>query len=307
MKKYSMRPATPRDVEAVCALIAAQNMHDFGDALITTQGLQRRWENMRFDLQTCMAYTEGTLEAYGELRDGAAPFIYLADRNNVDLAFQLLMLLEESAKRNGVTELFAQVSERNRTLLDLFLLNGYHSNLSFLIMEMALDEPPTDPRWTKGIQVRTFVAGQDEQGTFLADEESGEDKGYHQALDFEAWSRRMELGGERFDPGLWFLACEADEIAGVALNYYDPESETGWVDHLGVRRPWRRRGIGKALLLHTFGEFYRRGIRRAKLSVDSASLTDAQRLFEGAGMKTIQQYHIYRKALETQSDLERVG
>jgi mycothiol synthase len=295
-----MRPATTRDAEAVCALIAAQNMHDFGDALITTDGLKKRWQTMRFDLQTCMAYNGGTLEAYGELRDGTAPFIYLADRNNVDLAFQVLMLLEEFAKRSGVTELISQVSERNRTLIDLFLLNGYHSNLSFLLMEMTLHEPPADPLWAKGIQVRTFVPTQDEQATFLADEESGEDKGYHLPLDFEAWSKRMELGAERFDPGLWFLACDGDEIAGVALNYYDRESETGWVDHLGVRRPWRRRGIGKALLLHTFGEFYRRGIRRVRLSVDSASLTDAQRLYESAGMKTIQQYHIYRKSLEMQ-------
>jgi mycothiol synthase len=300
MKKYSMRPATTRDAEAVCALIAAQNMHDFGDALITTDGLKKRWQTMRFDLQTCMAYNGGTLEAYGELRDGTAPFIYLADRNNVDLAFQVLMLLEEFAKRSGVTELISQVSERNRTLIDLFLLNGYHSNLSFLLMEMTLHEPPADPLWAKGIQVRTFVPTQDEQATFLADEESGEDKGYHLPLDFEAWSKRMELGAERFDPGLWFLACDGDEIAGVALNYYDRESETGWVDHLGVRRAWRRRGIGKALLLHTFGEFYRRGIRRVRLSVDSASLTDAQRLYESAGMKTIQQYHIYRKSLEMQ-------
>lgn len=300
MKKYSMRPATPRDAEAVCALIAAQNIHDFGDAFITTDALQRRWQNMRFDLQTCMAYNEGALEAYAELRDGDAPFIYLADRNNVDLAFQLLMLLEDFAKRNRVTELIAQVSERNRTLLDLFLLNGYHSNLSFLIMEMSLDQAPAEPRFPKGIQVRTFVPNQDEQPTYLADEESGEDKGYHQALDFEAWCTRMELGGERFDPGLWFLACEGDEIAGVALNYYDAKSETGWVDHLGVRRPWRRRGIGKALLLHSFGEFYRRGIQRVKLSVDSKSLTDAQHLYEKAGMKTVQQYHIYRKALDVQ-------
>ena len=298
MKKYSMRPATTRDVEAVCALIASQNTHDFGEAFISTEALQRRWQTMRLDLQTCMAYTGGTLEAYGELRDGDSPFIYVSDLSNVDLAFEVLMVLEDSAKRSKVHELITHVSDRNRTLLDLFLLNGYHSNLSFLIMELILDEPPVVPQWAKGIQVRTFVPNQDERATYLADEESGEDKGYHQPLDFEAWSRRMELHGERFDPGLWFLACEGEEVAGVSLNYYDRQSDTGWVDHLGVRRPWRRRGIGTALLFHTYGEFYRRGIKRIKLSVDSKSLTDAQHLYESSGMNTVQQYHIYRKALE---------
>jgi len=102
---------------------------------------------------------------------------------------------------------------------------------------------------------------------------------------------------ETFDPGLWFLACQENELVGVALNLYNKETDTGWVDHLSVRRAWRRKGIGKALLLHSFGEFYRRGIRQLKLSVDSKSLTNAPRLYESVGMKTIQQYHIYTKEI----------
>jgi ribosomal protein S18 acetylase RimI-like enzyme len=83
----------------------------------------------------------------------------------------------------------------------------------------------------------------------------------------------------------------------VALNVFVKESNTGWVDHLSVRQAWRKRGIGKALLLHSFAEFYRRGIQHIKLSVDSKSLTNAPRLYESVGMKTVQQYHIYRKVI----------
>jgi len=42
---------------------------------------------------------------------------------------------------------------------------------------------------------------------------------------------------------------------------------------------------------------YRRGIPKIKLSVDSKSLTHAPRLYESVGMKTVQQYHIYRKEI----------
>lgn len=300
MKKYSVRPATPRDLEAVYALIAAQNLNDFGDAIITMDSLHGRWQNIRFEEQTCMAYADGELEGYAELRDGDSPFIYLADKNNIDLGFQLLMVLEDFAKDNRVLELSTQISARNPTLLELFLLNGYHSSLSFLIMEMMMTEPPPAPEWVEGIQVRSFIPGQDEQATFRADEEAAEDKGYHQPLDFAGWSRRMGLGSERFDPGLWFLACDNDDIAGVALNYHDRRSDTGWVDHLGVRRAWRKKGIGKALLLHTFGAFYRRGVNHIKLSVDSKSLTSAPHLYESVGMKTIHEYHIFRKELSVQ-------
>jgi len=66
---------------------------------------------------------------------------------------------------------------------------------------------------------------------------------------------------------------------------------------LSVRQDWRQRGIGKSLLLHSFGEFYQRGIHKIKLSVDSKSLTNAPRLYESVGMRTVQQYHIYRKVI----------
>ena len=300
MKKYSVRPATLRDIEAVYALIAAQNINDFGEAIITTDSLQRRWQNIRLETQTCMAYAGGELEGYAELRDGDSPFIYLADKNNIDLGFQLLMVLEDIAKSNKVAELFTQVSTKNQTLSELFLLNGYHSNLSFLIMELVMNEAPAIPDWPDGIEVRTFIPNQDEQATFRTDEEAAEDKGYHQPLDFAGWSKRMGLGLERFDPTLWFLACDGNEIAGAALNYYDQKSDTGWVDHLGVRRAWRNKGIGKALLLQALGEFHRRGIQRIKLTVDSKSLTNAPRLYESVGMKTIHEYHIYKKELPVQ-------
>lgn len=297
MKKYSVRPATLGDLEAVYALIAAQNLNDFGDVLISMDGLQQRWQNIHFETQTCMAYTDGELEGYAELRDGDSPLIYLADKNNIDLGFQLLMVLEDFAKNNKITKLFAQVSTRNQTLQELFLLNGYHSNLSFVIMELVMNEQQGTPAWPDGIQARTFIPNQDEQAAFRADEEAAQDKGYHTPLDFEAWAKRMGLNIERFDPSLWFLAWDGNEIAGVALNYYDRRSDTGWIDHLGVRRAWRNKGIGKALLLHSFAEFYRRGIRHIKLSVDAKSLTNAPRLYESVGMRRIHEYHIYKKEL----------
>jgi ribosomal protein S18 acetylase RimI-like enzyme len=110
----------------------------------------------------------------------------------------------------------------------------------------------------------------------------------------------MGIDQQSFDPSLWFLACErgSSEIAGVALNQYAKESNIGWVDHLSVRRAWRNRGIGKALLLHSLREFYLRNIRHMKLSVDSKSLTNAQLLYERVGMKTTQQYHIYHKEID---------
>ena len=64
-----------------------------------------------------------------------------------------------------------------------------------------------------------------------------------------------------------------------------------------MSRPWRKRGIGLALLRHSFNEFYRRGRRKVGLGVDAQSLTGALRLYEGAGMHIHQTFDQYEKEL----------
>jgi len=299
MNKYSVRPARFSDLDAVHELIAQQNVSDYGNAMRTVADLQKSWQDIDLENDTCTAFAEGRLAGYAELLDNDSPFIYLADRGNVDLAFQLLTILEHKAadRKKGTVNLFTRVSEKNNTLLQLFASNGYKSNLSFQIMELVMQEMPPAAQWAEGISVRTFIKGQDEQVTYQTDEEAAKDKGYHDPLSYEAWVKRMKLDKESFDPSLWFLAYEGNDIAGAALNLFAKESGTGWVDHLSVRPGWRRRGIGKALLLHTFREFYLRSIHTIKLSVDSKSLTNAPHLYESVGMQTVQQYHIYRKEI----------
>lgn len=300
MKKYSVRPAVMKDIGAVYDLIAKQKMIDFGSAMISLEDLQKRWEKADLEDDTLAAFAEGELAGYAELLDDDTPLIYLAGRNNLDLGFQLLSLLEQkaAARARGTVELVTQISERNQPLLQLFASNGYKSNLSFIIMELTLDEPPIPPQWTEGIHVRTFITGQDEQATYYTDEEASKDKGYHAPLNYEGWVKRMGMDSETFDPDIWFLACDGDNVVGVALNAHDHDPDTVWVDHLSVLRDWRKKGIGKALLLHSFGEIYKRGLRTVKLSVDSKSLTNAPHLYESVGMRTIQQYHIYKKEVQ---------
>jgi GNAT superfamily N-acetyltransferase len=300
MKRYFVRPAKASDLEAVYELIAKQNTVDYGNALRTVDDLRKSWETINIEDVTCTAHADGNLAGYAELLEGDSIYVYLAERGNVDLAFQLLNILEDKAvtHKTETVKLFTKISEKNNTLLQLFASNGYRSNLSFLMMELVMDAPPPAAQWPEGIAVRTFVTDLDEQATYQVDEEAAEDKGYHTPLSYEDWVTRMRINKESFDPSLWFLALEANEIAGVALNIYSKESNTGWVDHLSVRRAWRKRGIGRALLLHSLGEFYRRGVNHVKLNVDSKSLTNAPRLYEQVGMRTIQQYHIYTKEIE---------
>jgi ribosomal protein S18 acetylase RimI-like enzyme len=293
-------------VEAVASLIAAQNQADYGHPLYTADDLRALWQSSKLDLAHdtwVLVAPDGSHAGYAALQDGFA-LIYLADRQPAEaLGAHLLNAVEARARSLALDVLRTRLGDSKPGLRRAFESAGYVLRLSFLMMEIEMDTPPAPPQWADGLTVRTFVRGRDEQATYLADEAASQDKGYSEPMTFEAWAERMGLNGSSFDSSLWHLACEGQEVVGVSLTAYSKETHEGWVNHLGVRRAWRRQGAGLALLLHSFGEFYRRGVRKVKLSVDSQSLTNAPRLYERAGMRTVQQYHIYRKNLIPPDDV----
>lgn len=305
MEGFSFRPASFDDINLIHQLVTQQNILDFGDPLRTVADIERIWNGPTFDLETdsLLAISpNGQAAGYAEIRDREDCFVYLSkDYQSIDLSNHLLRFLEQRARAQKVgtsaVELWGQVGFRNQTLVDTFEANGFTSDISFLIMEIEMSEKPPASPWPDGIQVRAFVKNKDEEVTYQTDEEAAKDKGYHAPLSFKKWTARMGMDKKSFDPSIWFLACEQAEVAGVALNVLNQETQVGWVDHLSVRRDWRHKGIGKALLLHSFSEFFERGIRTIKLSVDSKSLTNAPRLYESVGMKTVQKYHVYKKAI----------
>ncbi|MBA2289143.1 MAG: GNAT family N-acetyltransferase [Chloroflexia bacterium] len=156
-----------------------------------------------------------------------------------------------------------------------------------------MNEIPPSPAWPDGIEVQTLVAGEGERLFYSTLEEAISDHWGHVPTSFVSWkNRRMRHG---FDPGVWFLAVADSEPAGAAICSIS--ENIGWVDSLGVRRPWCKRGVGLALLQHAVGEFRRRGLQRVALGVDAASPTGATRLYERAGLTVAQQHATYAKEL----------
>ena len=112
---------------------------------------------------------------------------------------------------------------------------------------------------------------------------------------------------EKFDSTLYFLALDGDEVAGVSLCYpsADDDPDMGWVGSLGVRRPWRRTGLGLALLQRSFREFHQRGRHKVGLGVDAQNLTGATRLYTKAGMRPdpLWQTSVFEKELRAGKEL----
>jgi GNAT superfamily N-acetyltransferase len=152
------------------------------------------------------------------------------------------------------------------------------------------------PAWPDGIAVRTLAPGVDDVAVYEAVQESFADHWGHTREPYEEW-RKHAFDRESFDPSLKFLATAGNEIAGVALCRDFPSMDQGWIDTVGVRRPWRRKGVALALLQHAFAAFDRRGRGVVGLGVDAQSLTGATRVYEKAGMRMRHRFALYAKEL----------
>jgi mycothiol synthase len=191
------------------------------------------------------------------------------------------------------------INSANEAARRLLENSGYTPVRGIYVMETKLEEAPPLPHWPADISVRTFVPGRDERAVYEAVEDAFRDMWGRPRGTFERFVGMTKA--ESFDPSLWFLALEGDEIAGVTLC--KTLAGEGWVDVVGVRRPWRNRGLGLALLRHAFTEYHRRGTPRVSLSVDAESVTGAPRLYGRAGMRVRESYVIHLKELRPGVDL----
>jgi mycothiol synthase len=281
-----VRPPTPDDAPAVTALTAryAPDAYD-------QSWLEREWSEPGFDLQADARVTD---EAYVAVWDG---------RGRAWLDFQgdptpeLLAWAENRAREKALLRIQAGGWEKHQSVKALLQQAGYAPIRRSWRMRIRLADVAEQPVWPAGVTVRSFRPG-DERVFYDVNQETFEDHWEHSEADpYDEWAHWM-LQPPIFEPDLWFLAEEDGEPAAVEINHPRPELPgVGWIGVLGVRRAWRRRGLGRALLLEAFRRFRERGFEEAGLGVDAGSLTGATRLYESVGMRVQAQLDIYEKQL----------
>ena len=311
---YEVRRPTMDDVEAVSDLLNVCDIAEYGEPDITLDDLRTEWQAPTFHLDSdawMIIAPGGKLVGYADMGQRQHAKIYTFVRVLPAYAGQgigehLLQLAEAWGCRH-MAEADPQVrvtlnswaSFNNEVAQQRLERAGYKVIRRHWRMEIDMEAAPPKAEWPEGVTVRTFQPGMERQ-VFEMIDTAFQDHWGHMPGNFEEW-RHWTIERETFDPTLWFLAFEGEQIAGGSLctTFMD----IGWVDTLAVLRPWRRKGLGMALLLHSFGEFYRRGRRKVGLGVDSQNLTGAARLYERAGMHVARQYISYQKELRAGKEL----
>jgi mycothiol synthase len=105
------------------------------------------------------------------------------------------------------------------------------------------------------------------------------------------------------DPSLWVIAFDGDEVAGGVQGRIDPAEnahhrrERGLVEGVWVRRPWRRRGLARALLARGLVRLRDHGMTSAYLGVDGLNPNQAMSLYESLGFGIASTGYDWEKAL----------
>ena len=150
----------------------------------------------------------------------------------------------------------------------------------------TLDDLPDAPV-PDGIAIRNYKPDVDRERTLAALDEAFRDHWSSRPASTEEWVYWTSRPERRFD--LWFLAWDGDEIAGACLcelvEAYNQVrgTKSGLVDDVAVRRPWRRRGVGAALIVAGLRALRSAGMTAAHLFADTENITGAMRLYERLG------------------------
>ncbi len=327
-RDFQLRPMTMDDFHAVLALINDFSQHFMGINEIDEGELMNFLTNpemkMEEDLRVMLS-PQGKVVGYVECTAWESPqvhpYVWLrVHPDYLDAGIGERFLAWADGRSREALERCApdlRVSVHNsspaeaKPLGSLLEANGFHVIRHSFKMSIDLDKPIPPAQWPEGIELRPFSEERHLEAVYKADEEAFSDHYGHMKRPFDVGLKRfrhMLIEDEAHDPALWFIAWDGDEVAGFSLcfKYASEDREMGWLASLGVRRRWRKRGLGKALLLHTFDEFRRRGKKRVGLGVDASNLTGALRLYENVGMSVARQYDRYEKELRPGKELMTV-
>jgi GNAT superfamily N-acetyltransferase len=325
---FTVRPGTMEDLTPAVKLFNRCSLKMIGLEEFDDPEVKNEWLSPGFNQQTdqwVVLSPEGELVGYIEVWTThdvpVHPWVWGRvdpDYEGLGIGTYLLEWAEERCKQVlDIVPKTARVSFYSGSLENYKpsndLLSGYGMELirHNFRMVIHMKNAPPKPVWPEGITLRTYDYPNEafSRAIFEADDEAFQDHfGYVEGDLDKEYKRYMHFftNSETFDPDLWFIAMDGEEIAGISLcqKWVQGHKDMGWVASLAVRRPWRNRGIGLALLQHSFRVFWGRGYKKVGLGVDASNLTGALNLYKKAGMEVDRQFNLYEKELRPGEELQ---
>lgn len=292
-----VRDARVEEAPAIRALIEEHALASFGEPELSEEEVTS-WFSLP-NLWIQVAERNGELLGYLDVRtEEGGRFDVDARTLHPEVAPALLAAAEEHVRGRAESPVLRGYIQGDEPVLrEVFEEGGWRPIRHSFQMRIELDDDVPEPEWPDGLSPRNFRPGEEEL-VYEANMDAFADHWDFRRRPLEDW-RCHTVDHYGFDPSLWWLVEDGDELAAISLNtwHFSGDPQFGWIGILGVRPPWRKRGLGTALLRHSFRDFRSRGATRVGLGVDAENTTGAVRLYEQAGMSVVRRDDTYEKTL----------
>lgn len=306
------------DVDGLVALINACSLADDTEMAFNADEIRHDLSHKaNFDIDRDLVVVEldgrlvGEVEVNVVVRDGIAVHSFDGwvhpDARRRGIGRALARWVEQRSREVAATwpgsephELGAWVDSNGADGLALLESLGYQRVRYGFQMTRPLSEPIPDAPLPAGLEIRPVVEA-DHRRIWDADTEAFRDhwgSPERTEEDFQRWFTMPNL-----DTGLWRVAWDGDEVAGSIFSLVWPEENEklglgrGWLEHISVRRPWRKRGLATALIAETLRMFRDMGLDEGALGVDSENPTGALQLYESLGFRRHKTGISFRKSI----------
>ncbi len=316
------RFAGESDYAGMAAVIAASSAIDGVERADTADDIARAYAHLVNSdpyQDMLMAEADGQLVGYSRGwwgREENGPWLYFhigflrPEWRGQGIGRAVLGHMEERLRQiaaghaSGAAERFYQTFAEGGEAARRALLEsaGYKAVRYGFNMVRPLDEPIEALPLPAGLEVRP-VGPEHYRAVWEADAEAFRDHWNYvppTEADYQGW-----LDNANFNPALWQVAwdVETGQVAGMVQNFVAArenqvyQRQRGYTEGISTRRPWRRRGLARALLTRSLQMFKDMGMTEAALGVDGENPNGALQLYESVGFRVARWQYVYRKAL----------
>jgi mycothiol synthase len=315
----TFRPATPDDWETMARVRNAARAADGLDEIISAEVMAAQYppsDTFRLERDCVLALVDGEVIAQGfgswtvrgGLRVGEVDGDVHPDYRRRGLGTALIRsaiarLRAEAAAdtTQEPRELRAWAVDEQLSALALIEAEGFQPvRYGFEMRRPLTGSLPVHPL-PAGLSLRPVVEA-DHRAIFDADNEAFRD--HWGSREFDESDFQWQFHGPDADPSLWVVAWDGDQVAGAVMNViYRSENEAlgirrGWLDHVSVRRPWRRRGLARAMCALAFEVLRDAGMDEAWLGVDGTNPMGALQLYEDLGFQVARRWRAFGRPLD---------